>query len=95
MDKLEAVDIEQRMEAFPEWSVSGVTLQRTLNFDDFVAAMAFVNRLANLAESHQHHPDIMIRFNKVTLTLSTHDAGGQTEKDFEFAKAMDAGLTVT
>ena len=95
MDKLEAVDIEQRMEAFPEWSVSGETLQRTLNFDDFVAAMAFVNRLANLAESHQHHPDIMIRYNKVTLTLSTHDAGGLTEKDFEFAKAMDAGLAVT
>jgi 4a-hydroxytetrahydrobiopterin dehydratase len=92
MDKLEAVDIEQRMEAFPEWSVSGETLQRTLNFDDFVAAMAFVNRLANLAESHQHHPDIMIRYNKVTLTISTHEAGGLTEKDFTLAADTDASV---
>ncbi|MCH8343020.1 MAG: 4a-hydroxytetrahydrobiopterin dehydratase, partial [Planctomycetes bacterium] len=49
----------------------------------------FVSRIADLAEEMQHHPDIMIRYNKVTLTLTTHDAAGLTENDFSFARATD------
>ena len=90
MEKLSTEDIEARLEAFPDWTLSGDVIQRTFSFDDFLAAMAFVSRVADLAEQHQHHPDIMIRYNKVTLALSTHDAGGITEKDFALAQDTDA-----
>ncbi len=92
MDKLAPETVEQKLEEFSEWSQSGDSIQRTFNFDDFVAAIAFVNRIADLAESQQHHPDIMIRYNKVTLTLSTHDAGGLTDKDFGFARSADSAV---
>jgi 4a-hydroxytetrahydrobiopterin dehydratase len=90
MQKLSPEDIEARMERFPEWTASGDTIQRTFSFDDFRAAMDFVGRIADLAESQQHHPDIMIRYNKVTLSLTTHDASGVTEGDFTFAESIDA-----
>ena len=89
MAKLAQEDIEQRLEKFPEWSLTGDAIQRTLKFDDFVHAMAFVNKVADLAERAQHHPDIMVRYSKVTLTVSTHDAGGLTEKDFDLATQID------
>ena len=59
--------------------------QDQYQFKDFVAAMAFVRAVADLAEKRQHHPDILIRWNKVTLSLSTHDAGGISQKDFDLA----------
>ena len=89
MEKLPQEDIQARLESFPDWSINGDALQRTFSFEDFLGAMAFVNRVADLAEGHHHHPDIMIRYNKVTLTLTTHDAGGLTEKDFTFARDTD------
>jgi len=89
MDKLEQQQIDDRLEDLSEWSQTGDTLQRTFRFDDFRAAMSFVERIAELAEQHQHHPDIMIRYDKVTLSLTTHDAGGVTERDFQFARAAD------
>jgi len=95
MEKLSEDKIEQKLEEFAEWSLSGDAIQRTFNFDDFVGAIQFVNRIADLAEQQQHHPDIMIRYNKVTLTLSTHDAGGLTEKDFDFARATDGFVTAS
>ncbi|MEX1274368.1 MAG: 4a-hydroxytetrahydrobiopterin dehydratase, partial [Bacteroidota bacterium] len=60
-----------------------------MELKDFVHAMGFVNSVALLAEGMDHHPDIDIRWNKVTLTLSTHSAGGLTENDFKLAKAID------
>lgn len=90
MEKLTQENLDQRLEEFTEWSQSGDSIQRTFSFDDFNAAMMFVNRVAELAESAQHHPDIMVRYNKVTLTLSTHEAGGLTEKDFDLARELDA-----
>ncbi len=89
MEKLDQEHIDEKLQEFPEWSQSGETLQRTFRFDNFLGAMAFVSRIADLAEEHQHHPDILIRYNKVTLTLSTHDAGGITEKDFNYARDTD------
>lgn len=89
MQKIEPEQIEQRLTDFPDWSMTGQKIQRTFTFDDFVTAMSFVNSVADLAERQQHHPDIMIRYSKVTLTLSTHDAGGVTEKDFTFASEVD------
>ena len=90
MDKLEPDQIEARMESLPEWTLSGDKLQRTMGFTDFEAAMAFVNTVATAARKAQHHPDILIRYSKVTLTLSTHDAGGLTDRDFEMAQTIDA-----
>lgn len=87
--KLTQEQIDAKLAQLPEWSQSGDVIQRTLSFDDFVAAMAFVNRVAELAEQQQHHPDILIRYGKVTLSLSTHDAGGVTTKDFNFAAMAD------
>ena len=95
MEKLSQEDIEAKLPEFPDWALSGDALQRTFSFDDFLGAMAFVSRIADLAEEHQHHPDIMIRYNKVTLTLSTHDAGGLTESDFAFARDTDASVAVS
>jgi 4a-hydroxytetrahydrobiopterin dehydratase len=95
MEKLAQEEIEARIAEFPEWSVAGDALQRTFAFDDFLSAMSFVNRIAELAEEHQHHPDIMIRYNKVTLTLSTHDAGGLSVRDFDFARDTDATVVIS
>lgn len=92
MAKLTAKQVETGLKNLPEWTSTGETIQRTVRFPDFVAAMAFVNRIAAEAERGQHHPDILIRYNKVTLTLSTHDAGGLTEKDMHLAAAVDGML---
>jgi 4a-hydroxytetrahydrobiopterin dehydratase len=77
------------LKGVPEWTETGGQIHRTYQFKDFVESMKFVNSAATLAEAVQHHPDILIRWNKVTLTLSTHDAGGITEKDFTFAAKAD------
>ena len=76
--------------ALPQWRRNGDVIARTFQFKDFPAAMKFVNAVAELAEQAQHHPDVDIRWNKVTLALTTHDAGGLTEKDFALAKQCDA-----
>ena len=80
------------MAEFSEWALNGDSLQRTFGFEDFAGAMSFVNSVAELAERLQHHPDIMIRYNKVTLTLTTHDAGGLSELDFTLAREADGQL---
>ncbi len=89
MPKMADKEIEAALSALPEWTVVGEAIQRTYHFPDFVAAMKFVNAIADSAERDQHHPDILIRYNKVTLTLATHDAGGVTEKDFKLAITAD------
>ncbi len=72
------------------WTREGAEITTTVVRKDFAEAMAFVNRVAELAESRNHHPDIAISWNKVTLTLSTHDAGGLTQLDLDLATAIDA-----
>lgn len=89
MQKLSDEEIRTELVRLPEWSETGEAIQRTYRFQDFVASMGFVTRVAEEAERSQHHPDILIRFNKVTLTLSTHDAGGITMKDFALAAKAD------
>lgn len=87
--KLSEAEAEKAMDALPLWSLVGETIQRTFKFVNFLESMAFVRRIADEAERVEHHPDILIRYNKVTLTLSTHDAGGLTRKDFDLAGAID------
>lgn len=89
MDKLIAAQIRTSLVAVPEWHRRGKTITRTFDFKDFPAAIRFVNTVARLAEKAWHHPDIDIRWNKVTLTLTTHDAGGLTSRDFSLAKQFD------
>jgi 4a-hydroxytetrahydrobiopterin dehydratase len=85
MNPLSDVEIAQRLADLPGWERDGKQIRRTFGFDDFNGSMAFVNRVAQLAEAADHHPDIDIRYSKVTLTLSTHDAGGLTGRDFDLA----------
>ncbi len=89
MKKLAAAEIKSALTTVPEWRRSGKTITRTFEFKDFPAAIKFVTAVAKLAEKAWHHPDIDIRWNKVTLTLTTHDAGGLTEKDFALARQFD------
>jgi len=73
----------------PGWKLRGAAIARTFQFKDFPAAIRFVGAVAELAEQAWHHPDIDIRWNKVTLTLTTHDTGGLTKKDFVLARKFD------
>lgn len=90
MPKLTRVQIGLSLKRVPRWRKSGSVIRRTYEFKDFVVAMKFVNALARAAEKAWHHPDIDIRWNKVTLALTTHDQGGLTEKDFDLAARFDA-----
>ncbi|MEQ8845784.1 MAG: 4a-hydroxytetrahydrobiopterin dehydratase [Phycisphaerales bacterium] len=95
MEKLSEAEVKDRLTHHPEWTEVGGEIQRTFEFADFKASMRFVNDVADEAERVQHHPDILIRYSKVTLTLSTHDAGGITVKDFDLARFADqAGESV-
>jgi 4a-hydroxytetrahydrobiopterin dehydratase len=90
MTLLSSEEVRERVREVPGWEVSGEAITRTYELDDFEAALGFVNRVGELAEAANHHPDIDIRYNKVTLTLSTHSEGGLTAKDFDLARQIDA-----
>jgi 4a-hydroxytetrahydrobiopterin dehydratase len=90
MARLKSSEIRTALRSVPGWKKKGALVVRTYKFKDFVAAMQFVNSIARLAEKAWHHPDIDIRWNKVTLALTTHDEGGLTEKDFALARKFDA-----
>ena len=78
-------EARSRLDSLPGWKIEDGAIVRTFQFKDFRAALAFVNRVGELAEKVGHHPDIDIRYNRVRLGLATHDAGGLTEKDFDLA----------
>ncbi len=81
--------IQSKLKELKSWTRAGNEIRKLLELEDFVHAMGIVNSVALLAEKQNHHPDIDIRWNKVTLALSTHSAGGLTESDFKLAKAID------
>lgn len=85
MSALSSSEADSRLANLPGWRIESGELVRTFQFADFRAAMAFVNKVAELAEQAGHHPDIDIRYNRVRLALVTHDAGGLTAKDFDLA----------
>ena len=89
MKKLTATQIKNALPRIPDWRKRGAMISRTFVFKDFPAAIRFVNAVAKLAENAWHHPDIDIRWNKVTLVLTTHDAGGLTRKDFALAQKFN------
>lgn len=89
MALLSESEIQDRLSSVPGWRREGKAIVREFEFKDFPAAIGFVNRIAEAAEAAWHHPDIDIRWNKVRLSLSTHDQGGLTAKDFDLAVALD------
>lgn len=89
VSKLTPVEVREALKSLPLWARQGKSIRRTYAFADFPAAIRFVSAIARVAEKAWHHPDIDIRWNKVTLTLTTHDEGGLTEKDFKIALQFD------
>jgi 4a-hydroxytetrahydrobiopterin dehydratase len=81
-------ELAEALLTVPEWHVKDGELRRSFSFSDFRESMSFVNLVAALAERAGHHPDIDIRYNKVHLSLVTHDEGGISEKDFALARAI-------
>lgn len=90
MPRLTTAEVTEKLAAIPVWQLSGSNIERTITFADFPAAIAFVNKVAEAAENANHHPDIDIRWNKVRLALSSHDAAGLTERDFKLAGIIDS-----
>ena len=82
---LNQTQVEEKLQTLPDWTTDGETISRTFKFKDFLGSIDFVNKLVEPAEKAGHHPDITISYNKVTIDLTTHDAGGITQKDFDLA----------
>ena len=85
---LTQTEIEQKIQAIPQWRQKDQTLTRTFKFKNFVEAIYFVDRLVEPAEAAGHHPDIAISYNEVIISLTTHDAGGLTQMDFDLAQKI-------
>lgn len=85
---LNASEIQENLKGLDGWSLEGKLIKSTRKFKDFVEAIEFVNKLVEPAESAGHHPDLEISYNKVTISLTSHDAGGLTDKDFAMAKTI-------
>jgi 4a-hydroxytetrahydrobiopterin dehydratase len=92
MKMLDEAGLREAAGRLPKWSVDSQGLQREVKLEDFKASLALVNRIGAMAEEEGHHPDIEIRYNRVKLTLVTHDAGGVTAKDVEMAEKLNALL---
>ncbi|MCH2050783.1 MAG: 4a-hydroxytetrahydrobiopterin dehydratase [Trichodesmium sp. ALOHA_ZT_67] len=93
MTELLAVEeINQRISQISDWKLEGNKLKYIKTVKNFVEAINFVNKLVAPAEASQHHPDLEVSYNKVTIILTTHDSGGLTEKDFKMAKTI-SGLS--
>ncbi len=85
---LSAEELQSLLLEIPEWAIDDGKLVRFWTFSNFLEAMGFVNRVAELAEQAQHHPDIDIRYNRVKLALVSHDAGGITARDAKMARTL-------
>jgi len=90
VDLLSDEEITAALAGLPDWTRVGNSITRTVELKDFQAAMLFTGAVAYMAEKASHHPDILIQWNKVTLTLSTHSAGGLTAADMALATHLDA-----
>jgi 4a-hydroxytetrahydrobiopterin dehydratase len=83
-------EVKTRLATLKGWSLKGNAMEKPYHFSDFAAAMKFVNRVAERAEAADHHPDILVQYDTVTLTLSSHDSGGLTARDFRLAAEIDS-----
>lgn len=87
---LSDIEIQRELGSLPGWARRGAALLKSYTFAAFPAGVDWVRRVADVAESMNHHPDIDIRYTKISVTLSTHDSGGITSKDIALARALDA-----
>lgn len=87
-DLLEENELAAALKKLPEWDLEGKALTQIFEFEEFTEAIDFVNVVAELAEDAHHHPDIDIRYLKVTVTLTTHEVGGVTDADIEMAQRI-------
>jgi len=92
MAKFSDTELRAAMDNLPGWAVEGDELVKVYSFSTFPDAIAFVNRVADLAEDMGHHPDLLIQYSQVTTRLSTHSEGGITEKDSQLARRIDGLL---
>ena len=83
-------EVQGRLDGLEGWSREGDAIKKQFQLEDFKGSVDFVNRLTPAAEEMNHHPDLEISWNKVTVSLSTHSEGGLTENDFELAGKIDA-----
>ncbi|TXD39111.1 4a-hydroxytetrahydrobiopterin dehydratase [Lujinxingia vulgaris] len=90
---LDEASIDARLKKLNGWRRDGDAIKRELHFDSFMDAIAFIKRIAPLADAADHHPELFNVYDRVELTLTTHDAGGLTAKDFDLAEAIDAVVT--
>jgi 4a-hydroxytetrahydrobiopterin dehydratase len=86
---LSPTEIRSALKDLPGWELREDSIERVLQFPDFASAMVLVNKLAAAAEAANHHPDILINYNKVTLTLVSHDSGGVTQRDIRMARNIN------
>jgi 4a-hydroxytetrahydrobiopterin dehydratase len=89
-DLLDISVVDRRLVALPDWTREDLTLRRTFERGDFNGALHFVNAVAAIANELDHHPDVAFSWGTVTLTLSSHDVGGISERDFALAGRIDA-----
>jgi 4a-hydroxytetrahydrobiopterin dehydratase len=82
-------EVKARLSELDGWEQDGNAIQKQFQFDDFTGSVDFVNRITPVANEMNHHPDLAISWNKVTVTLSTHSEGGLTDNDFELARRID------
>ena len=82
---LTGAEVLQALQNLYGWTANGAAIERTFEFPNFVEAMGFVNRIAEAAEAVNHHPDITVNYNKVKLSLISHDSGGVTQRDLRMA----------
>ncbi|APF17338.1 pterin-4-alpha-carbinolamine dehydratase [Caldithrix abyssi DSM 13497] len=93
MEKLRKEEAQDLIKRLKNWKLQDEQISAQWQFTDFTEAMVFINKVAILAERHGHHPEIFNVYNRVRLTLTTHDAGGLTQKDFDLAMAIDELLS--
>ena len=86
---LSEAEVQQALRQLAGWKRNGNAIDRSFQFDNFVKAMEFVNQIAEAAEAVNHHPDILISYNKVTLSLVSHDSGGVTQRDIKMATRIN------
>lgn len=89
MSLLDTATIRTALADLDGWELDGDAIVRELRFDGFRAAIAFINRVADLADAADHHPELTNVYSRVAIRLSTHDAGGVTAKDLDLARAID------
>jgi 4a-hydroxytetrahydrobiopterin dehydratase len=89
MAKLEKAEIERRLNALPGWEFKDNAIRKQYRFKEFMDGIRFLNKVAEMAEAADHHPDVQINYTRVTFTCSTHSEGGVTEKDLKLATQIE------